>query len=95
MELAREGPGEGVPTGLNPNYLWVDKLPRVGEGVELWLSFPSGDGDSKNSQQEHIHSKSKGRGLPPWAHPAGISLCTKLFVTVLNRRQWLTGRKAF
>lgn len=40
-----KGQGREDLVGLSVDWLWVDKLPGVGAGVEWWLSFPSGDGD--------------------------------------------------
>lgn len=41
------------------------------------------------------NAKTQNTGLSPWAFPAGISLCTKLFVTAWSRRHWLVRKESF
>lgn len=76
---------------LSINWLWSG-----GMGWSSLLASHLLMRTSKNLQQERsFHSTFKGGELPLWACLAGISLCTKLFVTALSRRHWLVGRKAF
>lgn len=76
---------------LSINWLW-----SRGMGWSSLLASHLLMRTSKNLQQERsFHSTFKEGELPLWACLAGISLCTKLFVTALSRRHWLVGRKAF
>lgn len=86
-----KGQGREDLVRLSMNRLWVEWGQGQSDGLASHLVMGTGE----NSEHERIHSRGKGRGLPPWAHPAGISLYTKLFVTAPRRRHWLVGRKAF
>lgn len=51
--------------GLSVNWLWVNKLARVGAGQSGGLAFHLAMGTRENSEHELIHSKAKGGGCHP------------------------------